>query len=376
MDTLASGNALYDAELRRRIDARRFPRAVVELRSADRVEGTDRYQLNGELTMHGITREVSGTVTAGLPERRTRSSSPASTSSTSGTSTCPAPATMMLKIYPDVRVQLHLEADTEDVSRRGPVGILMAFAVGYAVGAEAGGEGYDELVASFKAVRDSEEFRGLHRRDPLAHRPRPARGRGPAGHRRRPADHGRRGDRPGARRRASAAGEGRGLSGQRLLHLPHLEVAGQARQRVHDEPGRTDQQDPSDHPEHVSLPRPRSLAPRHCARSRVQGEAERGARSRLALAPHPAAVELHVLLHDGQARRPHRACPSPRARAARSARRSARWSGTGMPGTLVADPDLGLGPGPVDESSRRTTAAPRRADLDGRPRGSELRRVR
>jgi hypothetical protein len=37
----------------------------------------------------------------------------------------------------------------------------MAFAVGYAVGARAGNEGYDELVASFKAVRDSEEFRGL-----------------------------------------------------------------------------------------------------------------------------------------------------------------------------------------------------------------------
>jgi polyisoprenoid-binding protein YceI len=110
--TLASGNALYDAELRRRIDARRFPRAVVELRSADRVDATDRYQLNGTLTMHGITREVSGTVTAGFP----------STHSIVVTGEhvfdirdfdLPAPATMMLKIYPDVRVQLHLEADTE-----------------------------------------------------------------------------------------------------------------------------------------------------------------------------------------------------------------------------------------------------------------------
>ena len=41
------------------------------------------------------------------------------------------------------------------------MGILMAFAVGYAVGARAGSRGYDELVASAKAVRDSEEFRGL-----------------------------------------------------------------------------------------------------------------------------------------------------------------------------------------------------------------------
>ena len=109
--SLASGNALYDAELRRRIDARRFPRAVVELRSADRVEGTDRYQLDGTLTMHGITREVAGTVTAGFPT--------ASSIVVSGEHVfdirdfdLPAPATMMLKIYPDVRVQLHLEADT------------------------------------------------------------------------------------------------------------------------------------------------------------------------------------------------------------------------------------------------------------------------
>jgi len=110
--TLASGNALYDAELRRRIDARRFPSAVVELRAADRVESSDRYVLNGTLTMHGITREVSGTVTARFRE-------PASIVITGEhvfdirDFDLPAPATMMLKIYPDVRVQLHLEADAD-----------------------------------------------------------------------------------------------------------------------------------------------------------------------------------------------------------------------------------------------------------------------
>jgi len=37
----------------------------------------------------------------------------------------------------------------------------MAFAVGYAVGAKAGSDGFDELVDSCKAVWRSEEFQGL-----------------------------------------------------------------------------------------------------------------------------------------------------------------------------------------------------------------------
>ena len=41
------------------------------------------------------------------------------------------------------------------------MGILLAFAVGYVVGAQAGTEGYEEIVVSLKSVRDSEEFKGL-----------------------------------------------------------------------------------------------------------------------------------------------------------------------------------------------------------------------
>jgi polyisoprenoid-binding protein YceI len=109
MDTLASGNALYDAELRRRIDARRYPRAVVQLRSADRVEGTDRYHLSGDLTMHGVTRTASGTVSAQLRDDETIVVTGEHVFDIRDFE-LPAPATMMLKIYPDVRVQLHLVA--------------------------------------------------------------------------------------------------------------------------------------------------------------------------------------------------------------------------------------------------------------------------
>jgi hypothetical protein len=41
------------------------------------------------------------------------------------------------------------------------MGIVLAFAVGYLVGANAGQEGYQDVVDSIRAVRDSEEFRDL-----------------------------------------------------------------------------------------------------------------------------------------------------------------------------------------------------------------------
>jgi hypothetical protein len=41
------------------------------------------------------------------------------------------------------------------------MGIVLAFAVGYMVGANAGQEGYQDVVDALRAVRESEEFHGL-----------------------------------------------------------------------------------------------------------------------------------------------------------------------------------------------------------------------
>lgn len=41
------------------------------------------------------------------------------------------------------------------------MGTLFGFAVGYILGARAGGEGYDEVVRSVRAIRQSEEFQGF-----------------------------------------------------------------------------------------------------------------------------------------------------------------------------------------------------------------------
>jgi polyisoprenoid-binding protein YceI len=110
LGTLTSGNVLYDAEIMRRVDARRFPIATVELMASTRIGESDQYEVSGTVTFHGVTRNINGTVTANL--------------STPGTVIVQGkqvidirefelgvPSTFMLKIYPDVEIEMHLEAE-------------------------------------------------------------------------------------------------------------------------------------------------------------------------------------------------------------------------------------------------------------------------
>jgi len=119
IESLSSGNALYDAELQRRIDARRYPRAVIELREVAAVGDSPRYQLQGDLTFHGVTREVRGTVSTQF-------------TANGGVRVdgeqifdirdfnVPSPTILMLKIFPDVRVRLDVEAQPVSASEGSP----------------------------------------------------------------------------------------------------------------------------------------------------------------------------------------------------------------------------------------------------------------
>lgn len=133
---LRSGNRLHDAELLRRIEARRYPSAVVELTDCRPYGAALRYQLNGELTFHGVTRPAQGTVSAHLAGERLV---------VAGEQVfdirdfaLPAPTVLMLRIYPDVRVRLHAEAELDaepDASTQDPGAP--------AQGADAPGQGAD-----------------------------------------------------------------------------------------------------------------------------------------------------------------------------------------------------------------------------------------
>jgi polyisoprenoid-binding protein YceI len=107
--SLTSGNTLYDTELKRRIDARRFPDAVLELERTVKAAETGRYDLEGRIELHDVVRILAGSVVAepvrdGLLVVR-------------GTQTLDirefsleVPTTLALKIYPEVVIEMHLEA--------------------------------------------------------------------------------------------------------------------------------------------------------------------------------------------------------------------------------------------------------------------------
>jgi hypothetical protein len=107
---LTCGNGLYDAELLRRVDARLCPRAVVELRDASPVGTTGRYHVEGLLTFHGVTRSMAGTVAVSFPQPGRIVIEGEQLLDMRHFEITP-PAVAMLRIYPEVRVQLHLEAD-------------------------------------------------------------------------------------------------------------------------------------------------------------------------------------------------------------------------------------------------------------------------
>lgn len=55
VDSLKSGNKLEDFELRRRLEAKKYPTMRYDVRGVN--GGSDRYKVTGALSFHGVTRE-------------------------------------------------------------------------------------------------------------------------------------------------------------------------------------------------------------------------------------------------------------------------------------------------------------------------------
>ena len=113
LERLASGNRLYDAELLRRIDARRHPMVTLDLRGVTPIGYADRFSVDGSITFHGTVRQLQGTVVASMPSARTlvvRGEHVFDTRDFNISS----PMVLMFRIYPDVMVKLQLEAELDD----------------------------------------------------------------------------------------------------------------------------------------------------------------------------------------------------------------------------------------------------------------------
>ena len=110
VERLKSGKALEDAEMQRRIDAKRYPTIRGEVREVKESAG-GQYRVRGDLTFHGVTRPVEGEVSV----------------KTDGDSLViegeqtfdirdfgvDPPKILMLKVHPDVKVRVRAVAEPE-----------------------------------------------------------------------------------------------------------------------------------------------------------------------------------------------------------------------------------------------------------------------
>ncbi len=109
--SLRSGNDLYDAELRRRIDARRYPTCRLRMERSTHLAGK-RFLVSGSITFHGVTRALSGTIDVEEASADRIVVTGTRELDIEGFDVKP-PGRLMIKIYPDVQVQLFVAAEAD-----------------------------------------------------------------------------------------------------------------------------------------------------------------------------------------------------------------------------------------------------------------------
>jgi polyisoprenoid-binding protein YceI len=108
VDRLRSGNPLEDRELRRRIEARRYPKITGDLASMEETGSAGHYLVGGDVTFKGVTKASQGEVTLSVEADSLR---------VHGSSVfdirdfgMEPPRILMLKVSPDVTITIDVVA--------------------------------------------------------------------------------------------------------------------------------------------------------------------------------------------------------------------------------------------------------------------------
>jgi polyisoprenoid-binding protein YceI len=110
---LRSGNPLEDRELKRRIDARRYPTITGDLTAMAKTDQPDRYRATGDVTFMGVTRTYEDELMVERQDDCTLRVTGESTFDVRDHGLEP-PRILMLKVDPDVRVRVEIVAELAD----------------------------------------------------------------------------------------------------------------------------------------------------------------------------------------------------------------------------------------------------------------------
>lgn len=112
VENLKSGNAFEDRELRRRIDARRYPSISGDLKSMKDTDTAGSYIVAGDVTFRGVTHTYEDTMTVAIADDRTVTLAGQSTFDIRDFGMEP-PRILMLKVQPEVTVRVEIVAEKE-----------------------------------------------------------------------------------------------------------------------------------------------------------------------------------------------------------------------------------------------------------------------
>jgi polyisoprenoid-binding protein YceI len=110
VERLRSGSALQDMEMRRRIEAQKYPTIIGELVKAMALSQPNRYRLQGDLTFHGITRRLEADVVATLDGQGVLLVEGEYVLDVRGFRVTP-PRILGLQVYPEVKVRFRVAAE-------------------------------------------------------------------------------------------------------------------------------------------------------------------------------------------------------------------------------------------------------------------------
>jgi len=113
VERLTSGNQLEDRELRRRIDARRYPTIAGDLTLMQETGTDSRYAVGGDLTFMGTTRSYKDQMTVEPVDRRSLRLAGQSTFDIRDFGMAP-PRILMFKVEPQVTVRVEIVAERTD----------------------------------------------------------------------------------------------------------------------------------------------------------------------------------------------------------------------------------------------------------------------